>query len=71
MYSWLCPTKFYVPPVPRSNKATLPSKPGEPLRIRIPRYIICKNCDTLKIICKGDSTPPAWTCKKCFDNYSF
>lgn len=71
MYSFICPiwqkTPIYLGTGPL---ASLPSKPGEPLRIRIPRYIICKNCEQEKILKTDELTPIGWRCKDCYKKYS-
>jgi len=51
-------------------QASLSSKPGEPLRIRIPRYIICGNCEQIKILKKDELSPIGWRCDECYTKYA-
>ena len=71
MYSFVCP--LWQKPAYQGvgSKASLPSKPGEPLRIRIPRFIICRNCEHEKILKTDELTPIGWRCVDCFKKYSY
>jgi len=71
MYSFICP--IWQKPVYQGAgpKTPLPSKPDEPLRIRIPRFIICRNCEQEKILKADELTPIGWRCVECFKKYSY
>lgn len=63
MYS-LISCLWKTPEVPEPIIAT------EPLRIRIPRFIICLNCEKEKILKTHEVTPKSWRCTQCYKKYA-
>jgi hypothetical protein len=71
MYALICPLIWQNTPIKESIKATHVKTPTEePLRIRIPRFIICLNCEKDKILTINEIIPKAWRCTDCYNKLS-
>jgi len=66
MYSLICPLLWQHTPSIKE-----PIKTTEPLRIRIPRFIICTGCEKEKILKINEVTPKAWSCADCYKKYAY